>query len=128
MKRIALTVIVTLAAMSMLFVGVTRADVPAPPANQDLGIWDGVFNNMDEDDCRACHDDPDFLCSTSNVDRHHLYYGQVLKAGECSVNSNACLSDDNCDPDICEIKAQAVLMTLTVRCWFGRNLWRDLSW
>ena len=103
MKRIALSVIVTLAAMSMLFVGVTRADVPAPPVNQDLGIWDGIFNNMDEDDCRACHDDPDFICSTSNVDRHHLYYGQELKAGECSVNSNTCLSDDNCDPDICEI-------------------------
>ena len=81
MKRIALSVIVTLAAMSMLFVGVTSAAVPAPPANQDLGILDGIFNNMDEDDCRACHDDPSFPCSTSNVDRHHLYYGLPLKSG-----------------------------------------------
>ena len=34
MKRKALTVIVTLAVMSMLFAGVTRADVPPPPANR----------------------------------------------------------------------------------------------
>ena len=103
MKRITLSVLVTLAAMSMLFVGVTRADVPAPPANQDLGILDGIFNNLEEDDCRACHDDPNFPCSTSNVDRHHLYYSLPIKAGECSVNSNACLSDDSCDAGICEI-------------------------
>ena len=49
MKRKALTVLVTLAVMSMLFAGVTRADVPAPPANQDLGILDGIFNNLTEE-------------------------------------------------------------------------------
>ena len=103
MKRISLSVIITLAAMSMLCVGVIHAAVPAPPANQDLGIWDGIFNDMEEDDCRACHDDPNFPCSTSNVDRHHLYYGLPIKAGECSVNSNACLSDADCLAGICEI-------------------------
>jgi hypothetical protein len=102
MKRIALSVMVTLAVMSMLFVGVTRADVPPPPANQDLGILDGVFNNLTEAECRVCHDDPNHPCSTSNVDRHHLYYGQAIKQGACSVNGTACLSDDTCDPDICE--------------------------
>jgi len=77
------------------------ADIPAPPANQLLGIVDGIFNNLTEAECRACHDDPNNSCTTSNVDRHHLLYGLPLPQGECSVNSNTCLSDTDCDSGIC---------------------------
>jgi hypothetical protein len=87
---------------TLLFASAGWADIPAPPANQLLGIVDGIFNNLTEAECRACHDDPNNSCTTSNVDRHHLQYGLPLSQGECSVNSNACLSDTDCDPDICE--------------------------
>jgi len=46
------------------------AAVPPPPANQIIGINDGVFNDLTEADCRACHDE--------TVDRHHLLYNSVI--------------------------------------------------
>ncbi len=50
--------------------------VPPPPANQNLGIPDSVFNALEEADCRVCHNqnppidavDPAYL-----PDRHHDY-------------------------------------------------------
>jgi hypothetical protein len=57
------------------------ANVPAPPANQLLGIDDGIFNNFEEADCRVCHDDPAITGPTSNVDRHHNLYGQPIPEG-----------------------------------------------
>jgi len=80
MRSKALSLIGILAAASLMLTGVASAVVPPPPANQDLGIFDGIFNNLTEAECRACHDDPNHPCSTSNVDRHHLYYGQEIKA------------------------------------------------
>ena len=55
-----------------LFLGILAfqnvwATVPPPPANQIIGINDGVFNDLTEDDCRVCHD-------TAVPDRHHLLY------------------------------------------------------
>ena len=85
------------------FTASLKANVPAPPANQQLGINDTIFNNLTEDDCRACHDSATHPCSTANVDRHHLLYGQPLKQGKCSFNRNDCLSNAQCNPDICEI-------------------------
>ncbi len=93
--------LILVVAFTLAFPFVCRADVPAPPANQTVGTDDGIFNNIVEADCRACHDDPDVSGATPNVDRHHLLYGQPLPEGECSVNSNACLSDANCDSGIC---------------------------
>jgi len=87
--------------ITILFASLGWATVPPPPANQQLGIYDGIFNNLVAADCRACHDNPDFVCSTSNVDRHHLLYGLPLPQGECSINRNVCLSDEYCDEDIC---------------------------
>jgi hypothetical protein len=46
------------------------AEVPPPPANQIIGINDGVFNDLTEADCRVCHDE--------TVDRHHLLYDSVI--------------------------------------------------
>ena len=93
--------ILTVAVITLLFASAGWADTPPPPANQKLGIYDGIFNNLVEADCRACHDNPDFVCSTSNVDRHHLLYGLPLPEGECSVNRNVCLSNEYCDSGIC---------------------------
>lgn len=33
------------------------ANVPAPPADQNIGLWDRSFNSMSESDCRGCHGD-----------------------------------------------------------------------
>ncbi|NIN34079.1 MAG: hypothetical protein GTO60_02790, partial [Gammaproteobacteria bacterium] len=79
-----------------------RADVPPPPANQQLGKSDGVFNDLVEAECRVCHEDPDIVSGGTNLpDRHHLLVGTAIKTGECSVNSNTCLADNDCDTGIC---------------------------
>jgi hypothetical protein len=91
---LALWIIVVLA-------GLVSANVPAPPVNQSIGFDDTIFNNLEEADCRVCHDDPAVTGPTPNVDRHHLLYGSPLPEGECSVNSTACLSDGDCDPGLC---------------------------
>ena len=46
------------------------ATVPPPPANQIIGINDGVFNDLTEADCRVCHG--------ITVDRHHLLYNSEI--------------------------------------------------
>ena len=53
-----------------------RADIPAPPANQFIGINDGVFNDLVEDDCRLCHENPDqYPVEDETIpNRHHLLY------------------------------------------------------
>ncbi len=50
------------------------ANVPAPPANQTIGIEDSVFNDLQEVDCRLCHENPDqFPVDPEYIpDRHHL--------------------------------------------------------
>ena len=78
------------------------ANIPAPPVNQLLGIGDGIFNNLTEAECRACHDDPEVVSGPSNSDRHHLLLGTSIIQGACSVNKNSCLSDLDCDPGLCE--------------------------
>ena len=85
----------------LLLAGLASANIPAPPVNQSIGFDDTIFNNLTEADCRVCHDDPAVTGPTPNVDRHHLLYGTPLLQGACSVNSNACLSDGDCDPGIC---------------------------
>jgi len=60
-----------LAGAVLLFAGVGRADVPPPPANQNLGMLDAAFSALTEADCRACH--------LSGVpDRHHGLYNSVI--------------------------------------------------
>ena len=96
-KKKAVPVIVAVACSILFFGSVVKAENPAPPANQLMGLPDSIFNNLVEAECRACHD----YFATSNVDRHHLLYGDTLKQGECSVNGDACLSDTDCDEGIC---------------------------
>ena len=102
MQKKVISLIAITALFTFFFAGAGRADIPAPPANQLLGIDDGIFNDMSEAECRACHDDPDVVEGPSNVDRHHLLYGEPIQEGACSVNKNACLSESDCDDTICE--------------------------
>ncbi len=81
---------------------VAVASFVSPPVRQEIGIQDGVFNNLVETDCRLCHDDPGVVGSTPNADRHHLLYGVPFLKGKCSVNrEDDCLSDADCDSGIC---------------------------
>ena len=57
-----------------------RADIPAPPANQFIGINDGVFIDLVEDDCRLCHENPDqYPVDDETIpNRHHLLTGTEI--------------------------------------------------
>lgn len=79
-----------------------RADVPPPPVNQLIGVNDGIFNNLTEEECRFCHEDPGIVSGDSHIpDRHHNLVNSAIRTGECSVIHNSCLSDNDCNPGIC---------------------------
>ena len=74
----------------------TWASIPAPPANQILGIPDSIFDELVEVDCRGCHNqsppsgipvDPTYL-----PDRHHGLVGVTIPSG-----SQAPFGDPNGD-------------------------------
>jgi hypothetical protein len=48
--------------------------------NQIIGVNDGVFNDLDEADCRLCHENPDqFPVEDETLpNRHHLLYGTAI--------------------------------------------------
>jgi hypothetical protein len=72
MKRKVL-VSVAIAGIAVFFVSAGWADVPAPPVNQTIGQPDVLTADMQEADCRVCHDANDGV-----PDRHHgLYNGAV---------------------------------------------------
>ncbi len=52
------------------------ASIPPPPVNQNIGIPDGVFNDMTFETCLGCHGDPENAPAPVNPgylpDRHHL--------------------------------------------------------
>ena len=56
------------------------ATVPPPPANQLIGINDGVYNDLTEEDCRLCHENPDQYPVEDETlqNRHHLLYGTEI--------------------------------------------------
>jgi hypothetical protein len=68
------------------------ADVPAPPANQQIGIPDGIYNDLEEADCRLCHENPDqFPVEPESIpDRHHLIINTSVTVGTCSVSGAQC--------------------------------------
>ncbi|NIN35709.1 MAG: hypothetical protein GTO60_11735, partial [Gammaproteobacteria bacterium] len=68
------------------------ADVPAPPVNQQIGIPDGLFNDLEEADCRLCHENPDqFPVEPESVpDRHHLIMDTTVTVGTCSASGAQC--------------------------------------
>ena len=61
-----------------------------------------VSADLTEPDCRFCHDDPDILGPTSNVDRHHLNVNTPTPVGDCLETSNVCQVNSDCY-DFCDI-------------------------
>ena len=51
--------------IAVLSISIALAIVPPPPANQELGLYDTVFGEFTEDECRACH-------SSGVPDTHHM--------------------------------------------------------
>lgn len=72
--RTVTTVRLLLAACALGSVAQLHADVPAPPVNQHIGMFDGLIGDMLEADCRVCHD-------IAVPNRHHLLIGQTIPAG-----------------------------------------------
>ena len=64
-------VLITVAGMALGFAVDGRADVPAPPVNQDFGFPDALIGELVEADCRVCH-------ASGLPDRHHMLYGQPI--------------------------------------------------
>lgn len=69
-----LSLLVGIAAVTLFFASTHWADVPAPPANQTIGMPDIAIGDLTEADCRVCH-------TTGVPDRHHLLYGQPIPPG-----------------------------------------------
>ena len=62
----------------LVMVAASWATVPPPPVNQIIGLPDGVFNNLDEVGCRACHEDLNIVNPGTLPDRHHLLVGEEI--------------------------------------------------
>ena len=74
----------SLIASIFLFAVVIWADIPPPPANQQIGITDTTYNNLTEDECRLCHENPEQFPSVKDetiTNRHHLLFGQSIAEG-----------------------------------------------
>lgn len=89
-----------------------RATVPAPPANQQIGMPDGVFNNLEEIDCRLCHENPDqFPVDDFSIpDRHHLLHNTPIGTPDSSPFADPpgnfdCFSchDVDCGTGVCNV-------------------------
>ncbi len=109
MKRTLFSLTLTLA-FTVAFAALVWANVPAPPANQQLGIDDGVFNNLIEADCRLCHEDPLIVDPGSIPDRHHLLMGGTLGDPNSAPFGNPgetidCFSchDVDCSSGVCDV-------------------------
>lgn len=59
-----------------LSISIALALVPPPPANQHLGIYDTVFGEFAEDECRSCH-------SSGVPDTHHMLVPKGYKCTDC---------------------------------------------
>jgi len=82
MKKIAVIVGFVVISVSL---GTTLclANVPAPPTDQNMGLWDSSFNNMSVDDCRACHG------ASVSVLHHKLITTKSLECTTCHTLHNS---------------------------------------
>jgi hypothetical protein len=55
-------------------------DYVPPPVRQEIGVQDGLFNNLVEADCRFCHENPlQFpVLDVTIPDRHHLLVDTII--------------------------------------------------
>jgi hypothetical protein len=89
MKTKTIIMITALMLSIMLFASNGSANIPAPPVNQLVATPDTTMNNLDEADCRVCHD-------VGVPDRHHFLYGIPIIYGECDNSGITCLTDADC--------------------------------
>jgi hypothetical protein len=78
------------AGTALFLVSTGWADVPAPPANQSIGMLDAEVGSVSEADCRVCH-------SSGVPDRHHLLYDQPIPPGSIVPYPD---SDGDGTPDV----------------------------
>ncbi len=79
----------TLVTVWMVLVsGLLWASIPPPPVNQNIGIPDGVFNDMTFQTCLGCHGDPENSPAPVNSgylpDRHHLRVNTAIEEHSAS--------------------------------------------
>lgn len=79
-----LAVIVGFLIMSVSFgANLCRANVPAPPVDQNMGLWDRTFNNMSKTDCQGCHGE-----NVLNL-HHDLINSKGLSCTSCHKMDNS---------------------------------------
>jgi hypothetical protein len=66
--------------ITLVRIALVWAALPPLPAHQNIGTIDGLFNNMVEEDCRFCHENPDqFPVEDETIpNRHHLLINTVI--------------------------------------------------
>jgi hypothetical protein len=97
MKKEFLLCFIIVSSFSLIVCSQLWADVPPPPANQITGIPDSVFNNLEETDCRFCHEDPNIVSGDTHIpNRHHNLMNSPIQTGECSISGNVCIADGDC--------------------------------
>jgi len=64
----------------LIFISIAVANVPPPPANQDIGIYDTNYSDFTEPECRECH-------SSGVPDTHHLLVQEGYECLYCHVVS-----------------------------------------
>jgi hypothetical protein len=100
MSKKVLTLLIVLG-VTLAFAMISFAAMPPPPVNQNLGLGDTVFNQMDVNDCRWCHNQnppaPYPVDGTYLPDRHHLRVGQTIIPGSDVPKTDA---DGDGVPDV----------------------------
>ena len=97
---------------ALIFAMAALANIPAPPVNQQIGMPDSLFNDLEEADCRICHENPDQfpVKDVSVPDRHHLLVGTPIGDPDSAPFANPpgnfdCFSchDVDCSTGVCSI-------------------------
>ncbi len=98
MKNTTLFVPAIAFAVGMGMAALSSADVPPWPVNQQVYIPDGVFNTLEEPDCRFCHEDTDVAFNGANIpNRHHNIVGNPDETINCDYTAAIfadCPTDD----------------------------------
>lgn len=79
-----------IAGIVVILARTSEAEVPAPPVNQTIGMFDALLGDFTEAECRACH-------AVGVPDRHHVLYGEPIPPGSLVPDPDA---DRDGNPDL----------------------------